>query len=420
MAIVGCQGRPDGALCPTPSRTDARLSTEDGQSYCEPCLRAIRLHKRNGGRSVDTTSDGNAGNQNGNQASETAPETPSDVIFDPLLAYVIYARFISGGTTDMTKNAVLSGFTSEKIKIAKSLLWKTSLVDVIGQFQNRRGSEVRSLDEANVMDILGALEKLDRADRMPLVAILSTQLSMIPRSHPEEVLPISVGDRMNRTEHRLSQLTDLVERVVAENADMRDEIRNLMTSSPQADSHTSPPKQENKKKNKRKGPVAKMPGGATLNALPDAPNLCNSLPPPGSDSDAGGDDGDDSQGRFTRVDYGKRRSSKKPDIVTGTGGSSLSSFTGVEPNRHLYVGRVAADATEDDLKNWIKDRIGVELRHFQKLPPPQNRPPSSDSQSFWITVPMKDCDTASKPESWPDGVIVRRFFPARSSDKPKS
>lgn len=425
MAIAGCQGRPDGALCSTPNRSDAKLNSEDGQSYCDACLRAHRLHKRSGGRGADTTtttSGGESTNHDDDQSPESAP-APSDVIFSPLLAYVVHAK-ISGGTNDMTKNAVLSRFPSEQIKTAKCELWKAPIVDIVGSFQNRRGSEVRSLDEANVLDIIGAIDKLDRADRIPAIAILSKDLGLIPRAHPEEVLPISFGDRMNRTEHRITDLTDLIERVVAETADLRTEFHLMRSTASERStgsnfsrSDSSERKRKKKKKDKKVSSAPAMPGAATLNALPGAPNLCNALPQqsssdvePGDGDDGDEEDEDDNQEPYTKVDYSKRRNSRKT-YVTGSGGAGLNSFSGAEPNRHIFVGGVSGNATEEDVKNWVTDKIGAEVRHFEKLPPSAKRPPSSDSQSFWITVPLKDSEAIMKSESWPDGIRLRRFFP---------
>ena len=86
-------------------------------------------------------------------------------------------------------------------------------------------------------------------------------------------------------------------------------------------------------------------------------------------------------------------------------------------NRHLFIYGVSGDATEDDLKDWITTHLGADLKDLEKIPPSLKRPPGSTSQAFHVTVGLKDYDVLCKPESWPDGIRVRRFFPARANDK---
>ena len=105
---------------------------------------------------------------------------------------------------------------------------------------------------------------------------------------------------------------------------------------------------------------------------------------------------------------------RRRDFVTGSGGPGFRSLTGVEPNRHLFIYGVSACATEDDLKDWITTHHEADLKHFQKLQPSAKRAPDATSQSFHITVPLKDYDVLCKPESWPDGIKVRLSSCARN------
>lgn len=417
MPVPGCHGRPDGSQCPAVNRSDIQLEDEGGHSYCDTCLRALRAHRRHGSR-TETPAGGNV-NQDG---SDDAPSS-SDVIFNPLLAYASFAKY-SGGSNDMVKSAILSRFSSAQIKVARDALWNVeSLHDVIGPSQNRRATETRSLQEVTVCDILGALTKLDKVDRLPSIAILASDLDKIPRSHPEEALPISAADRMNRIEYRVTELTDLVERLVTDNVELRAEVSQLRATSASAQAQADPQrskspegKEDEKKKKKKKktgSTVATMPGGATLNGLPSAPNLLGQL---STKSSAGSDteDGDDQDG-FTPVVPRGRRKPAKPKFVTGSGGSGLNSFAAAEPNRDVFISGVAADTTEEDLKSWITDHLKADLKFFEKIQPSAKRPPGSTSQSFRATVLLTDFNQMILPESWPTGVRVRRFFPARTS-----
>ena len=434
MGIPGCAGLPDGSLCPNKTRSESRLHDEDGESFCDSCLRSHRLRKRNSVRSETPT--GINQNQNDdpdeNSSSEgSRPAAPSDVIFDPLLAYVAYARV--SGTNDMIRNAVISTFTSEQIASAKNAIWRQSLHDVIGPLPKRRLTSMRSIAEANVQDILDALQKLDRADRLPSIAILSTELGAIPKAHPEEVLPISMADRMNKLEHRMTELMDVVERVVSENAQLRDGVNiGHSTAEPRQDGARVPPPPSHpsttlpvtgkKSKKKKAGKQPDMPGAATLRGALLEPNLLehvqlarsSSSSPPDSDSD------DDpfievkhKKDRNKKVQITVRRTERKP-LVTGSANAGFKSLCGAEPNRHLYIYGVAEGTTEEDLRDWITSELKANLKHLEKVPPSVNRPPGATSQSFHATVSLRDYDILCKPESWPEGISVRRFYPARS------
>lgn len=157
-----------------------------------------------------------------------------------------------------------------------------------------------------------------------------------------------------------------------------------------------------------------MPGAATLTGLPPAPSLITQLPSRDESSDSeGNQNGPDADDGFTQVKL-KRKQPRKRKFITGSGGAGTNSLSGVEPNRHLFIAGVHPDTEDDHLKSWIVDKLQVDLKHFEKLQPSPNRAPGSASLSFRVTVPLSDWDTVLKPESWPNGIRVRQFFPART------
>ena len=182
---------------------------------------------------------------------------------DVILIHCLLMSPMPGTVEPVTfKNAALARFSSAQITAAKTVLWQESMHDVIGPVPKRRITVTRTIEVANVLDILEALQKLDRAGRLPSIAILF-DLGLIPRAHPEEVLLISMADRMNRMEHRMTELMDLVERLVSENVEMRAEMSHVRVATPQEDvSLPQPPpcptSPDKKKKKKKKGKTAPL------------------------------------------------------------------------------------------------------------------------------------------------------------------
>ena len=138
-------------------------------------------------------------------SSKLVTSTLSDEpIINPLLSYILFS--LSSGTVSNIVKAVVNHFSLEVIEEAKALLWSKCGNSVIGSAVNRRDSAVRSKNEAHVQDIICALQKLDRANISLNVVIHAHDLGMIPRSHPEELMSISVIDCLNKMEQKLTNL----------------------------------------------------------------------------------------------------------------------------------------------------------------------------------------------------------------------
>ena len=173
MAISGCEGLPDGALCPTKVNRgcDISLHEEDSHPFCDSCLRAYRHYKRNSVRSETPARNGE--NQDDDHETE-GMSTSCDVI----LIHCLLMSPMPGTVEPVTfKNAALARFSSAQITAAKTVLWQESMHDVIGPVAKRRITATRLIEEANVLDILEALQNLDRAGRLPSIA---THLPYMP------------------------------------------------------------------------------------------------------------------------------------------------------------------------------------------------------------------------------------------------
>ena len=152
-------------------------------------------------------------------------------IVQPLLAYIAFS--MNSGSTDSIKRAVLGHFSTSQINDAKDVVWSEKIADnLLGTRTKRRNTSARSETEANVQDIIDALKLLDRDEKMPLFVVDYLSLSIIPRSHPEELNDISLCDRLNRLEEKMSNLQQGLDRTVAENIDIKDKLAQMNKSSP--------------------------------------------------------------------------------------------------------------------------------------------------------------------------------------------
>lgn len=413
MVVTGlCQGQPNGQPCQKTS--DLQVNSDDGCEYCKSCLRALRAVQRG---SKNETPGGNAGND---RTSVTPLLEPGEVIFDPLLAYI--ASALQSGTSDLVRSAVIDRFSSAQVERAKKVLWDGSDSDVVGQLQKRKGTQGRTVKEANAADILEAYLRLDKAKKLPPIAILASDLHMIPRCHPEEVLSISAMDRMNRLEQRLCHVTDILDKVSADNALLRDEFETIRTSRDAVSCSDSDPADKNRQGGDKKKKSKKPGKGPRIPDIPGAATLAGASADDIGDISAQveallkatlGEDRQDEE-PFTLIKSRREKQRERQQLVVGTA-DGYSTFKGANPNRHLFVYGVSSDTTEEDLKSYIETQLGAELKLIEIVPPSTKRIPGSNSQAFHVSVPLKDFDLLNKPESWPSGVKVRRYFPTRTT-----
>ena len=74
----------------------------------------------------------------------------------------------------------------------------------------------------------------------------------------------------------------------------------------------------------------------------------------------------------------------------------------------LYIGRCDDEVNEDDIKHYIKNELNIEALKCEKL---STRIPLSTA--FKLTVKLEDRPQLLKGDSWPEGIICRRFYSPR-------
>ena len=113
------------------------------------------------------------------------------MIVNTLLSYAQYC--ISCATADNTHHVLCSNFSSSEISEAKDELWKTMNYPEM----KRTNSSKRSVDEANVGDIMDKLYKLDIVDDGPLFYVNPKGIGRLPRFNPENLNVVAMDQRLS-------------------------------------------------------------------------------------------------------------------------------------------------------------------------------------------------------------------------------
>ena len=75
----------------------------------------------------------------------------------------------------------------------------------------------------------------------------------------------------------------------------------------------------------------------------------------------------------------------------------------------MYIGRCDENITSDDLNRYLNDDLKLKPRKIVQL---ETRVPYSSA--FKAVISFADKEKMLDPQSWPEGVICRRYFTKRS------
>ena len=136
------------------------------------------------------------------------------IVLEPVLAYVHAG--LNSSSIDATAKAALK-FGRSNIKDAKKVLYKECFSGV--PKPKRVSTESRTASEADIADIISMLRILDAQDCQPAFAVPSTSLGSLPRSRPEELLSISMAERICSLEEQFEQMKELTDGLILSKKD---------------------------------------------------------------------------------------------------------------------------------------------------------------------------------------------------------
>ena len=71
---------------------------------------------------------------------------------------------------------------------------------------------------------------------------------------------------------------------------------------------------------------------------------------------------------------------------------------------HRFIGNLHPDVNEEDMKKDLEN-LGISVLGLEK-----NQGKSTRLKSFHLTAKRSDAEKIDDPNTWPENVIVRRFF----------
>ena len=366
-----------------------------------------------------------------------------------LLAYTVYS--MQSGTAEKITSVVRAHFTIDDVIIAKDKLWDAADQSIIGPRKRRRDGTIKSEKHSHTEDVVTALYQLDAADKMPHITLSAMDLGCIPRSHPEELNEISMADRLNRMEERLSALTEVVDRTVGINMTLKDQMNAI-----QQDSHASFPilNVPNRNHGSYSGAVKSPPsnptnvhtqavtslrvGGNTVQSSTHAGDTRRAAPDEHRQRPAGvrsisaiihqqhlstsrqsldassvasnaNTNNDDFHQPSRAAKRKRRQENRRKRIVQGS--RPAGSIRGApEPRRDAFIYRVLSDTITEMMRQHIDD-MGVNIESIDCV-----SNPNAKFKSFKVTTAVSNFNELFKPEMWPAGICVRKYIPPRRGE----
>lgn len=370
------------------------------------------------------------------------------VILDPVLGYLSYG--LQSGTVTNAKKAALGHFTSTQIKKAKEVLYdKCKDLYEIGPYYNRRDSTTRSEHEANIHDIVTALQQLDtKYENPPVFAVPAADLKFVPRSHPEELNLISFVDRLGDLENIVRDMRIQFDRSTAENISIKSELQSLRESRPtyasvvtsvprvngyndaedrthihHDDDHTSQDNRETAN-HKPEGPDSTAQRMVQVRSADHPPSERNSSMRGrgrGRGATSSIQRGGPSQ-RGSSSQNGDRFSTEIGPQSTDTGQwevtkSKKRTVTGKlqncailgapEPGRDAFIYRVHSQVDTEELEQYIREQK-FDIKAIKCVSREESK-----FKSFKLTVPVSQFARLFDENLWPAGIRVRKFVTKR-------
>ena len=363
-----------------------------------------------GSRRTSTSSSNGANPSVNNPCVDEIPK----IVLDPVLSYVHAG--LNSGSVDATAKAALAYFPRTAIDNAKDILYKECQPGVTKP--KRATSELRSASEADLMDIISTLRKLDTQDRPPVFAVQSTQLGSLPKARPEELMSISMAERLCNLEEQLSHMKEISDGLILSKLDHSFRLTRL----------------EN-----REAPVpAHIPSEFSIMSGPvqgssEDPAPCNkqlpvsvmgsvSIDRPSAPRDAGHAKDSSSQPKtFAKIAAGLQGSNLSKSDSSGRSGratetrpkrrivgkSAAPADSGLkgarEPNRFLFISRVEKECTANQIAKHL---------HSKKFTVCDLECVSVDEakfKSYKLTVPKSQFNELFNEALWPEGVCVQTW-----------
>ena len=120
------------------------------------------------------------------------------------------------------------------------------------------------------------------------------------------------------------------------------------------------------------------------------------------------EENEDNEGEWIVYNSKKRRNSSRNKRFTGAR-NGPGNFRAASRTCDLFVGRVDLNVKSQDISDYVLDSFGVNVLDIEKLDIA-----SKSYNAFKISINLSDRDTLFKPDDWPQGIIINKFYSKRS------
>ena len=339
-------------------------------------------------------------------------------LVDHVLMYAECHRHTSA--KDVLVRTMAGYYSSDDILNAKDLLIKHfGEFDILNDNikKARQSSNNRTHDMANCDDIVVILNVLE--EKHVQVICVTNKWWKIPKVQPESFNDLSIAEKVAELEAKFalydktlcnvkteitkhdSRLSEVESENTAQNVQLEQLVvkNNSKTQTINTPSYASKVNEHVDKP----GPDLPNPKLGGISRLPKKGNpevsrqRSNSTP-------TGDSDGFIRPADQVRREARRNRNQQKRQGVMGKAtGPGLISATG--PSRDLFVTYVSKECDLDTMRQHIRSTGVVERSLTIKE--------GDDYNSFILKVAAKDAEQMKDPEIWPEGVFVRRYYPAK-------
>ena len=141
-------------------------------------------------------------------SEETMNEFKGQILNNAVLAFTAYG--LDTGSDDNVQKVINETFTLEEVKCARTALWDMCHDGYLPAIKNRQTSGRRSEQQAIVGDIVEWLTTLTDLDKRPCLVVDVPGLVRIPKFQIEEINEVSMCDKINRLESRISGMNSMI------------------------------------------------------------------------------------------------------------------------------------------------------------------------------------------------------------------
>lgn len=418
-----------------------KLSRNQKNKDCIATLKTNMEHQPEGdseetpGNTVDNTQNGGDENDTGelNESYDHGEEVR--LVNNSLLTYVQY--YIHRSTAENIRKAVVRFYGAEAICKAKTVMWDAaSDFSILGRRQTRQNSVARSAHEADAMDIITGMQKLDKYNGLPL-KFVHWDLKDIPKYAPDECEPGMTAERFAQQDQRIAAVehqaegnADTIRALQLTVYDLVTELREKQVLS----SVQTPPMnysgavagnlQGNQRRQtavtqvpittgqgaRAKNPAGRMPpaGARGRSQASGAGSARNSQP--GEEMQQAGrgqhdpNSSGDLESGYERQPQERRRLRRQQQKNVITGSKKETTIKSGAKYTELFVSRIHRDVDVDTISSYITNE-GVAVQSIEKLSNSEAR-----MQSFKVKILTDDCPKAMESAFWPEGVCCRKYW----------